>query len=533
MILAQFFSLDNIQLAVTNLTYIIGIFFTVVFGIVVYLKSSRHISHITFLLMTLALAITEISHLIGINVTNGEASQAIFMFSLSQFFVIAFTVHWILAVLKKDKEKKTIIAGIYAFSSIVCVYFILNPIDFLLTSVPKMYLANYYEPGKLYWTIILFFTVSALYVTYQLVYAYIYADSQTKNRIRYFLSSLWFGYGFTPLAFFLAYNVQLDPIYSAVSALYVVPLAYGILKYDLMDIRVVAKRALTYAIIIGSVGLGIGAINLANTWLLQTSPDFPDWLIPLVSSIGAVLIGGFVWERLRELDVLKYEFITVVTHKFRTPLTRIKWATEFLRKGPDDSEKEEAVQEIERADELLVELTDTLIGLSKAEDSSYMYSFEEFNISERLSKILNLAKNRISNKGLKISTSIADNLPHVQADARRLYFVLQILIENAIAYTPQGGFVNINVTEDRSWIRIEIQDNGIGVSKEDLPRIFSKFFRSASAKKADTEGMGIGLFMVKQIIERHDGTVCVKSDGLDKGATFIIKLPFVRHVEEN
>jgi two-component system phosphate regulon sensor histidine kinase PhoR len=296
---------------------------------------------------------------------------------------------------------------------------------------------------------------------------------------------------------------------------------------------VVAKRALTYAIIIGSVGLGIGAINLANTWLLQTSPDFPDWLIPLVSSIGAVLIGGFVWERLRELDVLKYEFITVVTHKFRTPLTRIKWATEFLRKGPDDSEKEEAVQEIERADELLVELTDTLIGLSKAEDSSYMYSFEEFNISERLSKILNLAKNRISNKGLKISTSIADNLPHVQADARRLYFVLQILIENAIAYTPQGGFVNINVTEDRSWIRIEIQDNGIGVSKEDLPRIFSKFFRSASAKKADTEGMGIGLFMVKQIIERHDGTVCVKSDGLDKGATFIIKLPFVRHVEEN
>ena len=532
MIITTFFPLDNIQLTVTNFTYSLGLLFTVIFGIVVYLKSSRHTSHVLFLLMTLALAIFQISHLIGINVSNGEASQSIFMFGLSQIFVACLTIHWILAVLKKDKEEKAMLIGIYSTGIILFTYFLTHPLAFLLPSVSKMYLTNYYVPGEHYWLVIVFFFASALYTSYHLVYAYLHSDAQTKNRIRYFIPSLWVGYGFAPIAFFLAYNIEIDPLYSSISTLYIVPLAYGILKYDLMDIRVVAKRALSYAIVVGSVGLGIGSINLANTWLLEAQPGFPDWLVPLFSSITAVFIGGLVWEKLRELDVLKYEFITVVTHKFRTPLTRIKWATEFLRRVPDESEKEEAVQEIERADELLVELTDMLIGLSKADDSSYMYTFEDFDIPDRIKKIVTLARKRIADKKITLNVICPVPVSHVQADVRRLYFVFQILIENAISYTPEGGSITITIREENnSWVRIEFQDSGIGVSKEDLPRIFTKFFRSPEAKKADTEGMGIGLFMTKQIIERHNGSICVKSEGLNKGTTFVVKMPFVRQVE--
>lgn len=532
MILTTFFPIDNIQLAVTNFTYLAGLLFTVIFGIVVYLKSSRHTSHVLFLFMTLALAIFQISHLIGINVSNDEASQSIFMFGLSQIFVACFTIHWILAVLKKDKEKKGMLLGIYTTGVVLFLYFLSHPSTFLLPSVPKMYLTNYYVPGEHYWLGIVFFFAIALYTSYHLVYAYLHSDAQTKNRIRYFIPSLWVGYVFSPIALFLAYNIEIDPLYSSISTLYIIPLAYGILKYDLMDIRIAAKKALSYAIVVGSVSLGIGSINLVNTWLLDAQPGFPNWLVPLFSSITAVFIGGLVWEKMRELDVLKYEFITVVTHKFRTPLTRIKWATEFLRRVPDESEKEEAVQEIERADELLVELTDMLIGLSKADDSNYTYTFEDFDTLDRIKKIVTLAKKRIVDKKINLNIVCPTPVSRVQADARRLYFVFQILIENAISYTSEGGSITIVIREENnSWVRIEFQDSGIGIAKEDISRIFTKFFRSPQAKKADTEGMGIGLFMTKQIIERHNGTICVKSEGLDKGTTFVVKMPFVPHVD--
>ena len=109
-----------------------------------------------------------------------------------------------------------------------------------------------------------------------------------------------------------------------------------------------------------------------------------------------------------------------------------------------------------------------------------------------------------------------------------MQFAIQILIENSFAYTPEKGSIYIKIFKEDSHVTMSIKDSGMGISKEDLPRMFTKFFRSHDAKTVDTEGMGIGLFMAKEIIERHGGNVSVKSEGLGKGSEFSIHLPFVK-----
>lgn len=110
-------------------------------------------------------------------------------------------------------------------------------------------------------------------------------------------------------------------------------------------------------------------------------------------------------------------------------------------------------------------------------------------------------------------------------DKRRMLFALQIIVDNAISYTPRTGKVSVTVSTESSSVYVQVIDSGIGIAKEDMSRLFNKFWRSKEAKTTDTEGMGIGLFMAREIIERHDGQIYATSEGLGKGSTFTIRLP--------
>lgn len=520
--------IENIPLLVTNISY--GVFFviTIGFGIVVYLKSSKKIAHVMFLMLSLAVGIFQICHVFGINVSDPDASRAIFTGSLSVIFIIAFTVHWILAVLEKDTEKWRTLVGFYTAGIGLITFYLLYPSAFLLPSVSKMYLPNYYEAGQYYWLMFFYFTVGALYAIYALIRAYRIADPAHRNRLRYFMVAIITGFPLGSTAFFLAMDIPIDPIYSTLFSFYIVPLAYGILRYDVMDIKVVAKKAFSYAIFVSGIGLLIAGISVSEKIVQSIYPWVPGWAIPLTSSVLAVFVGGFVWEKMRDIDVLKYEFITVVTHKFRTPLTRIKWASEMLKKLiPTEaaSESRLAVEEIDTANELLVELTDMLVNLKHSDDVDYLYSFEEADLCKVVEKAVKNLSRHIQEKKIDFSFSCGENIPLVMVDMRRMQFALQIVIENAVIYTPEGGKAWVRVAQDGSKVAVTVRDSGMGISKDDLDRVFTKFFRSKEAKTTDTEGMGIGLFMAHQIVERHDGAITVTSEGVSKGSTFTISVP--------
>ncbi|HEU5114582.1 MAG TPA: ATP-binding protein [Candidatus Paceibacterota bacterium] len=522
---------SNSQLLLIDASYAFFFLITTIFGILVYLKSSRKTSHVTFLLLSLSVGIYQISHVIGASAVDAESSRIVFQFSLSLIFMVAFMVHWISAVVEREKEYFRGVVAMYAAGVVLLATYLLYPNTYLLPSVPKLYFPNYFQAGSLYWLLVVYFVIGFVILMRMLVKAYRMADATHKNRLAYFMAAVVIGFPLGAGGFLLAYNIPFDPIYSMPFNLFIVPLAYGTLRYDIMNIRLAARKALAYLVFVLGTALFILAANAGQSILEAAYPWLPDWIAPLASSLVIVLFAGYIWERMVDLETLKYEFITVVTHKFRTPLTRIKWASEIIRhevektKSPD---QELAVGEIENANEHLVVLTDMLVNLKNTSQSSYSYEFEVTDPCELVSSVVENIQKRVADKKIKLTVDCAAKSASASVDRRRMLFALQIVAENAITYTPEGGTVSISVTHDPSDIYIKITDSGIGIAKEDLSRVFSKFWRSKAAKAVDTEGMGIGLFMAKEIAERHDGDIYASSEGLGKGATFSVRLPLVK-----
>jgi signal transduction histidine kinase len=479
-----------------------------------------------YLLMSLAVGVYQISHVFGITVTDSEASRTIFTLSLSIIYVGCFTVHWIAAAVEREKEYLWTILSTYACAVVLTAFYLFKPASFLLPSVPKLYFPNYYVAGNYYWLLVAYFAVVFVLVLRMLIKSYTISDALHKNRLSYYIFAIFIGFPLAGIGFFLSYNIQIDPIFSVPFNFFIIPLAYGVLRYDIMDVKTAARKAFSYAVFVLGTAFFILGANLGNNFLAVAYPMVPDWILPLVSSLLIVLFAGFIWERMRDLETLKYEFITVVTHKFRTPLTRIKWSSEILRKceGVDDEQKS-AISEIESANEHLVSLTDVLLNLRKANDSAFQYEFETYDICSLIDLTVKNMSKRIKDREMDFSVVCPESRSNVSLDKRRLAFALQIVIDNAITYTPKQGKISVTVSNESGSVYIKVKDSGIGIASDDMSRMFSKFWRSKEAKTTDTEGMGIGLFMAREIIERHDGEIDVESEGVGKASVFSIKLP--------
>jgi signal transduction histidine kinase len=322
------------------------------------------------------------------------------------------------------------------------------------------------------------------------------------------------------------YDIQfIDMMYTSLVGLYAIPLAYGVFKYDLISINIAARNAIMYAFYTVFVGVAIVAVNVFNNYLSHEYVDFPMWLLPMLSGVFVVLVGWIVWQQIREADLLKYEFINNISHKFRTPLTHIRWLAEDLRDTQDQEERNKAVEQIQFASMRLFELTNIVIDASQSTNDIYLYHFTPVSVQEILQEIDKAHVDQIEHKKLQVTIDIGPDVPKVKADKTRLRFALQILFENAIIYTTEGGTLTIKLRQIGGEIILSFRDNGIGISETDLPHVFSKFYRSQEARHTDTEGMGIGLYMAKNIVEKHNGRIWAESRGEGQGATFSIALP--------
>ncbi len=296
-----------------------------------------------------------------------------------------------------------------------------------------------------------------------------------------------------------------------------------------MDIKIVAKQALGWLVLIEIIGVFISLLIFFIDYIRQTFPYMPEWILPIVLAIIFVLIGAGVWRRLSETDVLKYEFITVITHKFRTPLTRIKWAAEDVA-GAVSMEKKGDIDIILESERQLLALTDTLVHLSAADVSSLDYHMSPISIESIFQDLSGQYNIRAERKGVNLSFSASPGV-FIMIDPEKSSFIFQILLDNALSYTPRGGSIIIKAYAESDGRRgtIEVTDTGIGMSRETASRVFRRFYRGDNARHADTEGMGIGLFMAKSIVEKQNGKISVKSEGEGKGSTFSIHLPLYRN----
>ena len=402
-------------LLVHNIGYIVSAVIVFFFIVLTYVKDHSSKVNKIFIFSLVSVLIFLVSHVIGVNVVNPHISKLVLMWNLSIMFISCFSAHFIFILLGKEIQQKWAIVSFYVVTAIMFVFYIVFPDSFLLDSMPKLYFTNYYVAGNLHWVMrVISSTIIPLYIFVVMFVSYLkIQDPIQKNRVRYLLIGVSCGYilGNTaiPLVFTtqpVFYGFLIDPIYSILFVpFFVTPFMYAILKYSLFDIKIVAKRAFVYALFLVIVGVFIALLNYSNQIILQNYSGFPQWILPCISSLVAVSIGYFVWNRLRESDDLKSEFITVVTHKFRTPLTQIRWATESLSPHLSQDDKNN-VLEIERASSRLVDLTNLLVQLSNTDtDAGYNFHFREMKLDALIDDMKDEYIRRAGLKGVSIRFS--------------------------------------------------------------------------------------------------------------------------------
>lgn len=514
------------ELFIHNLSYIAFAALDLGLGIFVFSRGWRKRTHILYLLTTLTFVAYCILYLLTVNEPNPYLSYWYSSHTIIILLTVCFNAHLAFAMFNKEREQKKPLQIMYGAAAVLLVFFYFNNFSYHTIPSAKDYFKNFMVPGQFYWLFMLFFFVVVLYFFSVLAFTYSKSTPADKNRLKYFFVAFGWAYIMSIPIFLNIYNIQfIDMIYTSLVGLYAVPLAYGVFKYDLININIAARNAIMYAFYTVFVGVAIVAVNVFNNYLSHEYVDFPMWLLPMLSGVFVVLVGWIVWQQIREADLLKYEFINNISHKFRTPLTHIRWLAEDLRDTTDQAERDKAVEQIQFASMRLFELTNIVIDASQSTNDIYLYHFTPVSVQEVIQEIDKAHIDQVEHKKLQVTIDIGPDVPKVKADKTRLQFALQILFENAIIYTLEGGLLSIKLRQIGGEVILSFRDNGIGISETDLPHVFSKFYRSQEARHTDTEGMGIGLYMAKNIIEKHNGRIWAESRGEGQGTTFSIALP--------
>lgn len=219
------------------------------------------------------------------------------------------------------------------------------------------------------------------------------------------------------------------------------------------------------------------------------------------------------------------DFISVVNHAFRTPLTRIVWITKELEGDIPANEKMLHLQGIKNATDKILGMIDTIVGIRNINDRA-SYDFKSVSIREILEGAIFKNREMITSKNIAFNISPLKDIPSLTVDLKKISFVIEEIIENAIYYTPNAGTISIEATLNSASLFLYISDTGMGLDFKDKLGIFLKFYRNPRAKKINTDGIGLSLYLSKQIIKRHGGSIKAISKGINKGTTFIIELPF-------
>jgi len=241
--------------------------------------------------------------------------------------------------------------------------------------------------------------------------------------------------------------------------------------------------------------------------------------------IASVVTRNF--ERLAEISKMKSEFIGVIIHQLRSPLTNLKWTVELLadKDWQIDTEKEEEYySNLKENISRMVELIDQLLIIPRIEEKSITVIKKETALEDIITELISRFKVYAEASNIQINFYPRENLPKVFTDPIQIKLVIENLIDNAVRYTRGGGKIDIRLEKRGDQIYFEIKDSGVGIPKVDQKYIFQKFFRSGNALKSQTRGIGLGLFIVKSIIENSGGKIWFLSEE-GKGTTFCFTLP--------
>lgn len=281
----------------------------------------------------------------------------------------------------------------------------------------------------------------------------------------------------------------------------------------------------------------------------------------LAVTLGVVTIGLFVYQRYREesenraldsreklqanisqtaalnvkMDKAKGEFVALASHQLRTPISAIKWSTEMLLNGDAGQlteDQQDYIKGIEDSNKRLGNIVDAMLLVSSLDLGRIDVRTEVTDLAALSRKVLAEQQDKIPEKVLHITQDYESQLPKLRLDARIMSIILQNIFSNSIKYTPENGTIKVTIKRNderlnlksRGSISIEVADSGYGIPRDQQADVFGKMFRASNIKIKDTDGTGLGLYIVKALLDRVGGKVWFESEE-NKGATFHILLP--------
>ncbi len=334
----------------------------------------------------------------------------------------------------------------------------------------------------------------------------------------------------------------LGPMFSLIM---VVSLFIAMSKYHLFNIKVILTEIISVVIVV---------TLLIELFFVQSNIELilKAIVLILVAFFSFLLIKGVNNEisqreqiqslatdlektnsRLVELDRQKSEFVSFATHQLRGPLTAMKGYASLLLEGDMGELPKAARQGVERiydSTNTLVAIVNDYLNISRIELGAMKYAFQTVDLRSLVEDVVAELKPNIDKAGVKFTFTAQGNVAdyRVTADRDKLKQVFANVIDNSLKYTPKGS-IDATLTRDRTknLFVFKIKDTGVGIAPETLPHLFQKFSRAENASKTNIRGTGLGLYVAKQMISAHHGTIRAESEGEGKGSTFIVELePF-------
>jgi two-component system, OmpR family, phosphate regulon sensor histidine kinase PhoR len=250
---------------------------------------------------------------------------------------------------------------------------------------------------------------------------------------------------------------------------------------------------------------------------------------------GAPIIGtNDVWKgillvfhditELKRLEQMRKDFVANVSHELKTPITSIKGFTETLLDGAmnDKNTLEAFLNIILKESGRLQTLIQDLLDLSKIEQQGFALNIQKVNLVMMLNEVITILESKANEKDISLMLETSGEHITVEGDLYRLKQIFINLINNAITYTPNGGVVTVKIIENSETVTAKVKDTGIGINKDEIPRIFERFYRVDKARSRNSGGTGLGLAIVKHLVEAHKGNISVQSE-FGKGTEFTIE----------
>lgn len=480
--------------------------------------------------------------LVLISESKDEAIFWVHFLYIGSIFVHILFLHTIVVFLGLDKNKwnKIILILFYLLSGFLFIslstFFVSGHSLFIKDVISKGIFPFYEVPGKFYLLHLINYLFIPTYCFSLMLFKYFHEVGERKQQIKLVMFASVVGFIGGNSVVPLVYNFNIQPILLVLVPFYLPILTFAIAKHKLFNVKVLTTELATFS---------LWLLLIIRAYLSDSTKDqlINLALLFLTIFVGILLIRSVQSEvkqkekveilaidlerandKLKELDNLKSEFLSLASHQIRGPLAAIKgYASEIMEGdfGEVPKNLSEPIKTIFSSCDSLTDLVEDFLNISRIEQGRMKYEMATFDLAVLVKQVINEVKPNIDAKGLELKTEIVEN-SLIFADQLKIKQIINNLIDNSVKYTP-GGYILISVFKKEDKVIFSVKDSGVGIKKETMSKLFQKFSRAEDASEANILGTGLGLYLAKQIIIAHKGDIFAKSDGEGRGSEFVVE----------